>query len=297
VNFNFGSGSPNPSIGADTFSIRWTGQVLAQYSQTYTFYTTSDDGVRLFVDGTQVINNFTNHAPTENRGSIALVAGEKYDIRLDYYENTGGAQIQLRWSSASTPKTIIPASQLFPTSISNFYVSTDIGSPSPAGSTNVITPNIAYDVTAGGADVFGASDQFRFVYRSITGDFDIKVRVASLSSPDGFSKAGLMARESLAANSRNLFAFASSSKYRLTQRTSTGGTTTGTGTDPVSFPDTWLRLQRVGNVFTAYRSTNGTAWTPYTSSTVTLPTTLFVGMAVTSHIRGASAMAQFRDLQ
>ena len=51
VNFDWGTGSPAPGIGADTFSVRWTGQVQAQFSQTYTFYTTSDDGVRLWVNG------------------------------------------------------------------------------------------------------------------------------------------------------------------------------------------------------------------------------------------------------
>ncbi|MFO8006838.1 MAG: PA14 domain-containing protein, partial [Candidatus Brocadiia bacterium] len=113
VNFDWGSGSPDPSMGADTFSVRWTGQVEPLYSETYTFYTTSDDGVRLWVDGQQIIDNWTDHASTEDSGTIALSAGTKYDIQLDYYENTGGAVIQLSWSSASQAKEIIPQSQLY----------------------------------------------------------------------------------------------------------------------------------------------------------------------------------------
>lgn len=114
VNFNWGSGSPAGNIGANTFSVRWTGQVQARYSQLYRFYTTSDDGVRLWVNGVQLVNNWTNHSATENSGTITLVANQKYDIVMEYYENTGSAVAQLSWSSPSQTKQIIPQSQLYP---------------------------------------------------------------------------------------------------------------------------------------------------------------------------------------
>jgi hypothetical protein len=113
VNFNWGSGSPDPSVPVDHFSARWTGQVQAQYSETYTFYTESDDGVRLWVNGQLLVDNWTDHAPTENSGTIALVGGQKYDIKMEYYENGGGAVAQLLWSSASTAKQAVPTSQLY----------------------------------------------------------------------------------------------------------------------------------------------------------------------------------------
>src|SRR6185503_2256776 len=71
VNFNWGTGSPASGIGADTFSVRWTGRVSPQFSQTYRFYTTSDDGVRLWVNGQQLIFFFNDTATTENSGTIA----------------------------------------------------------------------------------------------------------------------------------------------------------------------------------------------------------------------------------
>ncbi len=114
VNFNWGSGSPDPAIGADTFSVQWTGQVEPMYSETYTFYTTSDDGVRLWVNAQLIIDNWTDHGPTENSGTIALTAGVKYDISMDFYENGGGAVAELRWSSASQAYEIIPQTQLYP---------------------------------------------------------------------------------------------------------------------------------------------------------------------------------------
>jgi hypothetical protein len=64
VDFNWGTGSPDPSIAADNFSARWTGQVQPVSTQAYTFYTVSDDGVRLWVNNQLVIDNWTDHAPT-----------------------------------------------------------------------------------------------------------------------------------------------------------------------------------------------------------------------------------------
>jgi glucose/arabinose dehydrogenase len=136
VNFDFGTGSPAAAIGPDTFSARWTGQVRAQFTETYTFYTVSDDGVRLFVNGQQIINNFTDHSPTENSGTIALTAGQNVDIRMEYFENGGGAVARLLWSSASTPKSVIPRSQLFPQAGSQFIANINFqpaGVPIPAG--------------------------------------------------------------------------------------------------------------------------------------------------------------------
>jgi hypothetical protein len=91
------------------------------YSQTYTFYTTSDDGVRLWVNGVQVINNWTDHGPTENSGTISLAANQKYNITMEFYENGGGAVAKLSWSSASQPKQIIPQGQLFPVQSGAIY--------------------------------------------------------------------------------------------------------------------------------------------------------------------------------
>jgi glucose/arabinose dehydrogenase len=114
VDFNWGTSAPVAGIGPDTFSIRWTGQVMPRYSETYTFYTTSDDGVRLWVNGQKLIDNWTDHAPTENSGSITLVAGRKYSIVLEYYESVGGAVARLAWSSPSQAKQIVPQRWLYP---------------------------------------------------------------------------------------------------------------------------------------------------------------------------------------
>jgi len=115
INFDLSWMSPAPgTVPQDNYSVRWTGQVKAAYSETYTFYTTSDDGIRLWVNGVQLVNDWMNQGATEYSGSITLVAGQRYDIVIEYYEAAGDAVTKLAWSSASTPKAIIPQSQLYP---------------------------------------------------------------------------------------------------------------------------------------------------------------------------------------
>ncbi len=113
INFNWGLGSPDASIGNNTFSARWTGKVLPQFSEVYTFYATTDDGVRLWVDNKLIIDNWNQQSATEKSGTIDLLAGVKYDIKMEYFENRGKAVSELRFSSPSTPKQIIPTTQLF----------------------------------------------------------------------------------------------------------------------------------------------------------------------------------------
>jgi hypothetical protein len=113
IDFNWGDpGSPDPSVGDDNFSVRWSGQVEAAFTETYTFYARTDDGVRLWVEGQQLIDNWVDRSPTENRGTIDLIAGQFYNVVMEYYENGGGAVAELRWSSPHTPKQIIPQAAL-----------------------------------------------------------------------------------------------------------------------------------------------------------------------------------------
>jgi glucose/arabinose dehydrogenase len=119
VNFDWASGSPAASIGIDTFSVRWSGTVTPQYSQAFTFYTSSDDGVRLWLNNVLLIDNWTDHGLTEDRAtSTVLNAGQAYPIRLEFYESGGAAVSKLSWSSASQTKQIIPASRLAPAVVS-----------------------------------------------------------------------------------------------------------------------------------------------------------------------------------
>ena len=99
IDFQWGAGSPAPGLGPDLFSIRWLGELQAAATGTFTFTTRSDDGVRLWVNGQLLIDNWTDHPPTEDSGTIDLVADLRYDILLEYYERQGGATIELYWSA------------------------------------------------------------------------------------------------------------------------------------------------------------------------------------------------------
>ncbi len=116
INFNWGAGSPDPNISTDTFTVRWTGTVQPQFNETYTFSTTTEDGARLWVNNQLLVDKWVDQGPTTWSGSIALKAQQKYNIRMDYYNDIGNAQAMLAWSSPSTPQAIIPESQLSPTS-------------------------------------------------------------------------------------------------------------------------------------------------------------------------------------
>ena len=110
---NWGGQIPIPGVGPDNWSARWTGKLLARTSGAYTFTTNSDDGIRLWVNNQLVVDNWSYHGPTLNSGTITLTAGQKYDIRMDYFEGGGDAVAQLFWSTDFWDTVLIPQSQLF----------------------------------------------------------------------------------------------------------------------------------------------------------------------------------------
>ena len=117
VNFNWSSGTAGSGLPADNFSVRWTGDVIAPVTGTYTFTTVSDDGVRLWVNNQQVIDNWDDHAAsTDTSAGITLQAGQRYPIRLEYYEAGGLSEIRLQWSYPGQATQAIPQSALSPTS-------------------------------------------------------------------------------------------------------------------------------------------------------------------------------------
>jgi beta-glucosidase-like glycosyl hydrolase len=97
VIFNWGAGSPAEGVGKDNFSVRWTGRIKPGRSGEYTFITHTDDGVRLWVDGKLLIDDWNIHATAQNEGMVKLEAGKLYPIRMEYFESGGGAECRLKW--------------------------------------------------------------------------------------------------------------------------------------------------------------------------------------------------------
>ena len=114
IDFDWGAGSPDPVINNDHFTIRWKGEILPLFDGKHTFYTFTDDGARLWIDDEIVINQWVDQAPKEALGKIDLKAGQRYPLRMEYYENGGGAVARLSWSHEKIRKEIVPKAQLFP---------------------------------------------------------------------------------------------------------------------------------------------------------------------------------------
>jgi hypothetical protein len=115
VDFTWGYESPGTGVPADGFSVRWTGQILAPVSGNYTFSTVSNDGVRLWVNGRRIINNWGVHGTTTNNSSpVTLVAGTKYTVTMEFFENAGWGVSRLLWAYPGQAQSAIPQSQLFP---------------------------------------------------------------------------------------------------------------------------------------------------------------------------------------
>jgi hypothetical protein len=113
INFNWGTSAPLAGVSNEWFSVRWTGQIQPRYTEGYTFHLTADDGCRLWVDNQLLIDKWHPDSGTDAAGSIALVGGHKYDIRIEYYEATVNAAARLEWNSASQMREVVPTGVLF----------------------------------------------------------------------------------------------------------------------------------------------------------------------------------------
>lgn len=188
---------------------------------------------------------------------------------------------------------------------------TDIGTATKPGKVTIKKDEV--EVVAGGADIWGKNDEFYFGYMKIEGDFDVSVQIKSLSKAHQYTKAGIMARVDLSDNCQHTFfqVFPDNSsrnknkggcefQYRLEK----GGEMKAIYPNPetagnkfdVNFPNTWIRLKRIGDVFESYISSDNKKWELYSSFEQKLPSGLLVGLAVTSHNSDDFTTAVFSNL-
>jgi regulation of enolase protein 1 (concanavalin A-like superfamily) len=173
------------------------------------------------------------------------------------------------------------------------WLSTDVGSVALAGLSSVTSGDMS--ITSAGRDIWDSSDEFRFVSRPLAGDGAIVARVASLRSTDVWTKAGVMIRESLAANSKHAFMLVSGGAGLAFQaRTATGGATAHLPGAAWVAP-AWVRLERKGSTVTGSQSSDGLNWTTVGTYTLSM-STASIGLAVTSHTPWAYATADFTNV-
>src|SRR5262245_24791885 len=165
-------------------------------------------------------------------------------------------------------------------SVPSPWTASDIGNPAIAGSSSYSSGSFTID--AGGADIWGTSDQFHFVYQQVSGDVEVIARVDSLTWADVWTKAGVMIRSSLAPGAAHGFAHLTTGNgIRFIRPTADGATTSSTAGPAVVAPQ-WVRIVRSGTTVTAYSSATGTTWTTIGSDTIALGATAYVGIAVVS---------------
>jgi hypothetical protein len=113
IDFDWAGDTPDPLLTNDSFSVRWAGEVEVAFSEPYTFYANTDDGVRLWVNDELVVNRWVDRrSATEAKGTIDLDGGRRYSLVMEYYDSGGNAVAQLSWESPTVPKQVIPQAAL-----------------------------------------------------------------------------------------------------------------------------------------------------------------------------------------
>jgi YHS domain-containing protein/regulation of enolase protein 1 (concanavalin A-like superfamily) len=245
---------------------------------------------------------------TVNGGTVtvtsATVEPDNLAVMLTLSAPISGAftvGIQNVTDGAPIPNPVAPVT--LGSSVVTWPGSQDIGtfSGTPPVFTDPLLPGFAqaigtngFYVHASGSDIWNNVDGMHFVHAPVTGDFDVAVRVAGLLRPNEWSKAGLMVREELTADSRNyMIATAPTSgqnlitvQWRLDKGGASASIADAARPRPSPIPNAWLRMARVGQEFTFYYGTNGASWTALSTNSQAAspyPATVYVGMATTSH--------------
>ncbi len=114
INFDWGTGSPGAGVATNNFSVRWTGQIEIPTTGSYRFQTLSDDGVRVYIDGVRIINNWSAHAATRNTSSARTYTEGRHTITVEYYESSGSAVLKLYWLlPGNTVYDVVPVTRLY----------------------------------------------------------------------------------------------------------------------------------------------------------------------------------------
>ncbi len=233
-------------------------------------------------------------------GSDSFSMGETIYVGLPITSHADGTlasaaltSVVVNGDTAGTPPPPPPPP---PAALPAPWTTADIGAVSPAGSATHEDGSGVWTVKGSGADIWGTADAFRFVSQPLAGDGEIVARVASIQNVDAWTKAGVMMRETAAAGSAHAAMFASWQKGTAFQRRpATGAASLSTAGVNTAAPY-WVKMTRVGDVFTAFTSPDGLVWTQVGTETIAMAGTIEVGLAVTSHRSGALATATFDNV-
>jgi fibronectin type 3 domain-containing protein len=225
---------------------------------------------------------YTVKRATVSGGSYAVVAS---DLASPSYTDTGltnGTTYYYVVNATNTGGTSADSSEVSaaPSGLPSPWVTADIGTTGLVGSAEFA--NNAYTVKGAGS-LGGTTDGFRYLYQPLSADGSIIARISTLEDTGSSARVGIMIRDTLATNSRMAaLSVTGSGAYKWMRRTTTGGNVSNTNSSSGTAPNIWVRLVRVGNTITASKSTNGTTWTTIGSATVTMASSCYIGLAVSS---------------
>jgi sialate O-acetylesterase len=232
VSFDWGIGSPNAAIPAEGFTVRWSGRIQPQFTESYKFYLAHDDGAKLWVNNQLVIDKWAGGG-TDDNGSISLSAGTKYDIKLEYVETLANASCKLEWYSPSLPREVVPQTQLFPATTPVYTLTTS------AGANGAFNPSGAVLANSGGSQIFSVIPAVGYYIA------DVKVDNVSVGAVSSHTFSNVTANHSIAAT------FAAMPSYTVSGKVTKLGTATAIAGAKVNF----------------YTSANYTGSPPYSATT------------------------------
>ncbi len=238
------------------------------------------------INGTQVLTNFDIYA---NAG--------KFKALVQQFSSTANSSGQYVIEFITvTNNALVSGIEISELEATEDWTSQDIGSTGVTGSATV-AGNL-FTVRGAGADIWNNADAFHLVHRPLNGDGVFTARVDSVQNTDSWAKAGVMIRESLAADSKHaMMAVTPDGKVSFQRRTTVAGSSASTTATGLSAPR-WVRVVRSGNNFTAYHSGNGTSWTQLgTAVSIPMPAQVYMGLAVTSKSTTRLCEAVFSNVQ
>jgi hypothetical protein len=274
-------GGPNePSLRLPVgvpFTVTWREETAVNsYSLSY-----SIDGGRTFRDVPGCSNlppsahtcTWTNPGPISDHARLRLVAPD-----------AGGDWIDVSSIFSIVPRPPAPG-----------WLNEDVGAVGARG--RAAYSNGTWTVAGSGADIWNWADEFHYVYRQLTGNFVATARVVSVENLHRWVKAGIMVRENLSPASRHAIVLATPGTERgiAFQRRVFSYDVSHHTAGPALAPPVWLKLTRAGNTVSAfYRQNQTDSWTPVGQQTFNaLPSSVYIGLAVSSHVDGALATATF----
>jgi hypothetical protein len=256
-----------PEGFTNNFRTAFNASLQVETTDIYTFFSQWDDGVRLTVGDALVMDNWYGGAYEASSAPVWLEAGRCYPVRVDYYQNTGGRACTLAWRRAGDPAVTaaVPASAFAPVPLPWRHES--IGDVTFNGNADFDLDTGAVTVTAAGNALTNGADACHLVSQAVAGDFDLTVRLDSLTGDSPERRAGVACRADLTSGAAGLALVAvpdvTTYDVVVLTRAAAGAvpaeTTLATGVatgDPL-----WLRLTRVGLAVTARYSADGVAWT------------------------------------